>query len=251
MKNRSYKKDKGIKNPKGYSEENRIWNSKRNKKWKTKKEEAEKKFEKLKEEKEFDLEVIKGEEFTYNLNNWKKVAFWNVNQNKNATTDILKISNFDIIGLNEVGKEVILDDYNSFIVTDGEKVSCQLLCKKQLRAKKLWCNQNGDFIAVELENEVNQGCIIIVSYLNPTYEKADWREDTIESLNELIFGRKDDLRDRKKIIMGDFNYDFRKENYKNEKVKVWSQEMCNLKHDLIFKSVKDFSHRYKKGTGIS
>ena len=184
--------------------------------------------------------------------NYIKVGFWNVNQKKSSTTDIFKIANFDIIGLNEVGKEVILDDYKSFIVKDDrEFVTCQLLCKKEIKIKKLECNQKGDFIAVEIEDGKNQGCIIIVTYINPTPEKKEWREDTIDALNELIHGGKDRFITWKKIIMGDFNYDFWNESYKKEKSKKWSQDMLSLEHEIIFKSVKDFTHIYKTNTGIS
>ena len=167
-----------------------------------------------------------------------------------GTTDILKIGCFDIIGLNEVGKEVIMDDYSSFIVKDDqEKITYQLLYKKKLKAWKLWCSDKGDFIAVEIGEEEDQGCIIVVNYINPN--KHEWREDTLESLNELIFGMKDKLNAWKKIIMGDFNFDFWEKNYKKEKNKRWAAELLNLKNDLMFKSVKDFSHCYKNGGGIS
>ena len=170
---------------------------------------------------------------------------------KDGTTDILKIANFDIIGLNEVEKEVILDDYTSFIAKDGDKITCQLLCKNEIKVKEMWCNKKGYFIAVEIDDKLNKGCIIIVTYINPTDQKKEWREDTLESLNELILGMKDEFATWKKILMDDFNFDFWEENYKKEKNKYWSQNMFNLEHDLTFKSVENFSHKYKNDAGKS
>ena len=216
-------------------------------------EKVEKKFETFINEKKQETisEVQNEEEITYKLAGFKKVGFWNVNQKKDGITDILKIANFDIIGLNEGGKEVILDDYTSFIVKEGDKITCQLLCKKEIKVKEMWCNQKGDFIAVEIDDKLNKGCIIIVTYINPTDQKKEWREDTLESLNELILGMKDEFSTWKKILMGDFNFDFWEENYKKEKNKYWSQDMFNLEHDLTFKSVENFSHKYKNDAGKS
>ena len=217
------------------------------------KEKVEKKFETFINEKKQETisEVQNEEEITYKLAGFKKVGFWNVNQKKDGTSDILKIANFDIIGLNEVGKEVILDDYTSFIAKDGDKITCQLLCKKEIKVKEMWCNKKGDFIAVEIDDKLNKGCIIIVTYINPTDQKKEWREDTLESLNELILGMKDEFATWKKNLMGDFNFDFWEENYKKEKNKYWSQDMFNLEHDLTFKSVENFSHKYKNDAGKS
>ena len=217
------------------------------------KEKVEKKFETFINEKKQETisEVQNEEEITYKLAGFKKVGFWNINQKKDGITDILKIANFDIIGLNEGGKEVILDDYTSFIVKDGDKITCQLLCKKEIKVKEMWCNKKGDFIAVEIDDKLNKGCIIIVTYINPTDQKKEWREDTLESLNELILGMKDEFSTWKKILMGDFNFDFWEENYKKEKNKYWSQDMFNLEHDLTFKSVENFSHKYKNDAGKS
>ena len=120
-------KDKGLENPKN------------NKNQQMNREKVEKKFETFINEKKQETisEVQNEEEITYKLAGFKKVGFWNVNQKKDGITDILKIANFDIIGLNEVGKEVILDDYTSFIVKEGDKITCQLLCKKEIKVKEM------------------------------------------------------------------------------------------------------------------
>ena len=169
-------KNKGLENPKNNLNLQREQNAEKDKNPQGNKDFIKIKFEKfiIEKDQETETEVLNEEEITYKLEGHKKIGFWNLNQNKIANTDMLKVDNFDIIGLNEVGKEVILENYTSLIVKDeDEKITCQLLCKKEIRIKKLECNQKGDFIAVEIDDESNQGCIIVVTYINPTPEKQN------------------------------------------------------------------------------
>ena len=169
-------KNKGLENPKNNSNLQREQNAERDENPQGNKGFIEIKFEKfiIEKDQETETEVLNEEEITYKLEGHKKIGFWNLNQKKIATTDLLKINNFDIIGLNEVGKEVILENYTSLTVKDeDEKITCQLLCKKEIRIKKLECSQKGDFIAVEIDDESNQGCIIVVTYINPTTGKKE------------------------------------------------------------------------------